>query len=156
MAGRPTKYAEDYPEKLLEMMEKGYLDCQIYAAFDVSKDTFYEWLKAHPEFKEAHQRGLPKCEAMWATKMQTMIDDREDKGFKPLIAVMNNKFGWGKNESSSGNTTNIHINQMAVLNTKDDYCKLLDEVKTQAAELNLIDLVPEQVQLISDQGEERG
>src|SRR5687767_7641453 len=92
------EYVQSHPQRLLELMELGKLDCQIFAEFKISKDTYWRWMKEEPEFKKAHELGKPRCEAWWVTKMVDCWQNGDDKGFKYCIAIMNNKFGWGKDE----------------------------------------------------------
>lgn len=148
MAGRPEKYQQDYPDQLIKMMAEGMLDCEIYAAWDISKNTFYRWKREKPEFEEAFEIGFPKCEAFYAKHARLAMLNGDDKGFKFFIALMNNKFGWEKGSKGDGNTTtnNIQIGNINVLQQKsrDD---LLDYIKTSINKnSDIID-----VQLESDQ-----
>ena len=117
--GRPFTYNKDFhPNDLIELMKKGALDCEIYAEWNISKMSFYRWLNEHEELKEAHEIGLSKCEAWWTKRMRERFEAGDDKGFKYCIAIMNNKFAWEKGSKSDGNTTNININNMNVLENK--------------------------------------
>lgn len=110
------KYKSTYPEELIQMMEQGMLDCEIFAEWSISKDQFYTWRREIEAMEHAFQIGLPKCEAWWTRKMRECFLKGDDKGFKYCIAIMNNKFGWEKGtKSGEGNTTNININNMNVL-----------------------------------------
>ncbi len=118
------------PDQLIEMMSVGKLDVQIYAEWGVSKDTFYTWLNEYKDLKEAHEIGLAKCEAWYASAAQRALEDRDDKGFKYFIAIMNNKFGWEKGPpKSEGTTNNIQIGNVNLLQQKSRV-DLLDYVKT--------------------------
>ena len=112
--GPPFKYKNTYPDELVALMAKGLLDVQVYANWDVSKDTFYRWLNEYPELREAHNVGLAKCEAVYIYKAQDCLDKGDDKGFKYFISLMNNKFHWEKG-SKTDTTTNITIGNMNVL-----------------------------------------
>lgn len=120
MAGRPPIYDKEYhPKDVVARMSKGHLDCQIYAAWGISKKTFYKWQHEHPEFKEAYEIGLPKCEAKWLEKGIDYMENDKDKPFRYWIAVQNNKFGWSQDRKEMTNqTTNIHVNQLNVLQNK--------------------------------------
>jgi hypothetical protein len=126
---RPTVYKDTYPEELVLLMEKGKLDVQIYAKWDVCKDTFYTWLNEKPELKEAHNRGLAKCEAFYITKAQESIEVGDDKGFKYYISLMNNKFGWEKGSKGDATTNNINIGSISVLQHMSRE-NLLEHIKT--------------------------
>lgn len=126
--GRPPMYKDTYPEQLVQLMAEGKLDVQIYAMWDVSKDTFYRWLNEKDELREAHNRGMAKCESYYITKAQEAMDAHDDKGFKYYISLMNNKFGWEKGSKGEGATTNIQIGNINVLQQKSRV-DLLDHVK---------------------------
>lgn len=127
-AGRPSVYQDTYPEELVQLMEMGQLDVQIYAKWNVSRDTFYRWLNEKEELREAHNRGMAKCESFYITKAQQAMEEKDDKGFKYYISLMNNKFGWEKGNKGDGNTTNIQIGNINVLQQKSRV-DLLDHVK---------------------------
>lgn len=116
------EYVQSHPEQLLVLMGEGKLDCQIYAHFKICKDTYYQWINEHPEFRKAHDIGLPQCEAWWIQwGMRGMQGQIKGFNFNSWIAFMNNKFKWAKNalqDGPTGNTTNISINNMNVLNQK--------------------------------------
>ena len=118
--GQPTKYKQDYPEQLITMMEQGMLDCEIYAAWNISKDTFYRWRSEKDDLNAAFEIGYPKCEAFYARHARNAMLAGDDKGFKFFIGIMNNKFGWEKGSNGDGNTTtnNITIGNMNVLQQK--------------------------------------
>lgn len=137
--GAPPKYNSDiHPDELITLMEQGYIDVQVYAKWGITKETFYQWKRTHPEFAEAHAIGLPKCEAVYIRKAQERLDAGDDAGFKYFISIVNNKFGWGKEEGSKGNTYNI--NNLQVINSKEEYLRLVESVREQTQELNLIEL----------------
>lgn len=150
---RPSKYQESYPEELIKLMEQGSLDCEIFAHWGISKDTFYRWLNEYDDLKEAHAQGMAKCEAWWASKMRQSFMERDDKGFKYCIAIMNNKFNWEKGSKvgeGTTNTTNININQMNVLQNKSRN-DLLDYIKTMVnkhSDIIDVKLVEEQPSII--------
>jgi len=147
---RPSLYdPTKHPIELVSMMEQGMLDCEVYASWDISKDTFYAWKREHGDFKEAYDRGLSKCEAYYARRARECWQAGDDKGFKYFISIMNNKFGWGKEESSKGNTYNI--NNMQVINSREEYLRLVETVQEQTKELNLIELKVDDGSVRTDQ-----
>jgi len=131
----------DYCTDLQKKMKEGLLDMEIYAEWGIHEDTFYEWLRSHPEFKEAYKQGLVKCQAWWIKSLRENYIKGNDKGFKYAQMIMKHKFGW-RDDKIQGNVSNTQINiqNMQVISSKDDYTKLLAEVKQQAKELNLIDI----------------
>lgn len=126
-----TKYDKEFhPKNLVELMAQGALDCEIYAEWDICKDTFYTWRNEHEEFQEAFNRGLPKCEAWYTKEMKRCWKEHDDKGFKYCIAIMNNKFGWERGTRSEGTTNNIQIGNVNVLQQLGRE-GLIDDIKRQ-------------------------
>lgn len=58
--GRPTKYREEYCEKLIEHMARGRSIESFAGVVSVCKDTIYEWIKVHPKFSDAFKVGNQK------------------------------------------------------------------------------------------------
>jgi hypothetical protein len=161
--GRPSTYKEgkvlpeplynekSHPEQLLTMMGAGLLDCQIIAALDLKKDTFYRWLREHEDFKDAYERGLPKCEAKYVAKMLESIDQKDDGGFKYYIALMNNKFDWNKDEGKTVNNTQININNSQITSYRDmTPAQLLDHVQEKMIDTKIIDVIPELIEVSNE------
>lgn len=126
---KEPEYETSHPEILVDMMGEGKLDCEIFAEFGVCKDTFYEWLRTHSNFKAAHDIGLPRCEAWWTQRMRECWLRGDEKGFKYCIAIMNNKFGWGKADAQMTGLTQIHIGNVNVLNQRSE-TDLIEQIKT--------------------------
>lgn len=57
--GRPTSYRPEYPAMLIEHFKRGMNFIAFGGAVEppVTTNTLYEWLKRHPEFKEARKAG---------------------------------------------------------------------------------------------------
>lgn len=63
--GRPTKYKEEYCQKLIDHMAEGYSFDSFAGIVDVNIDTLYEWAKVHVEFSDAKSIGTAKSMAWW-------------------------------------------------------------------------------------------
>lgn len=129
--GRPkggSIYDDTYPQKLIDMMSEGMLNCEIFAAWDIHKDTFYQWMYDHPEFKEAYEIGKPKCEAWWVRNGRDGAT-KGGKGFSYWVAIMNNKFGWvpGNKQPDSQTNTTINIGNVNVL---QNTTQLIEDIKS--------------------------
>lgn len=110
-------YANNHPAQLLKLMSEGKLDCEIFSELGIKKDTFYRWRRENEEFMNAFELGLPRCEAWWVSRMRQCWLNGDEKGFKYCIAIMNNKFGWGKDENTKSlvqNTVNIQGNMNVI------------------------------------------
>lgn len=140
MGRRPeVEYRDDYhPDELVKLMSQGMTDVEIFASFDITKQTFYRWLRAHEELQEAHELGLPKCEAWWIREMRNCWLNKDDKGFKYCISIMNNKFGW-KDKADSVSVT-VNNNQLTIENKSSQ--ELVDLITKKISRQNIIDVLP--------------
>lgn len=95
MIGRPTKYDPRYCTQVIRYMAKGYSKDVVAAKLGISRDTLYEWCKAHQEFSDTIKVGEAKSLLFWEkTGIEGMMG--KIKGFRPAvwIFVMKNRFGW--------------------------------------------------------------
>jgi hypothetical protein len=150
---RTSEYKAEYPDILLDCMSKGMLDCEIFATLGVGKTTFYRYLKEYPDFKEAYELGLPRCEAVWARKGIDRFDEGNDKGFKYYVLVMNTKFGYRENQGPSGTTNNTQINiqgNMTVLQGKSNQ-ELLESINSDISFLKEVGVIDAVFKALDDQ-----
>lgn len=141
-------YDPTHPEILFKLMSEGKLDVEIMAEMGLKKDTFYRWIREHEDFKNARDLGMAPCEAWWTRRIRDCWERGDDKGFKYCIAIMNNKFGWGKDENKTvNNTINISGNMNVLQNKSLDELKELIEQDVAYLKLNnvidVIDVTPE-------------
>lgn len=124
-----SKWKDQFPEKLVEYMEDGLLDCQICKKFRISRETFYEWLRTKPTFKIAYEEGLPLAEAKYLEFALKKMEEGDDKGYKYWISIMNNKFrssGWQREAGPQGSITNIQNNiSIASQKTEQELIEIL-------------------------------
>ena len=119
--GRPLEYQEEYVQKVFDLQVRGKLPCQLFAALNTKKSTFYSWLEKYPDFKESYELGRAHCEAYYADTLQAMIEERNDKGVKACMNILYNNFGWGREGQNPGTVNNIQINgNMNLLSTKSN------------------------------------
>lgn len=55
--GRPTKYKSEYIEQAYKLGVLGATIPQMADFFEVNTDTVYEWMKKHPKFADAVNKG---------------------------------------------------------------------------------------------------
>ena len=137
--GRPTGYKEEYPEVLFNLMKEGKKGAHLHSHFGITAKCFWEWRKRYPEFNEAYERGWEECEKYWENIGIQMIQEKDDKAFKPWIAFMNRNFGWNKNATGeAGGNTTINVNNLQINNmqTKDELIKFIE---SELKELNVIE-----------------
>lgn|SRR5574338_233963 len=98
--GRPTKYTSEMPAKLIEAMFEGKSVLRFCRDIRVDKDTFYEWVKVHPEFSAAFRQGKTDCEAFWEDWLVEHLGDKNVNG--SLVRLfMTNRFGWSDKKDIS-------------------------------------------------------
>lgn len=56
-AGRPSKYTDEMPERLLKLMAEGFSPTAAAGALGVCKQTINNWAAEHPEFLAALKEG---------------------------------------------------------------------------------------------------
>lgn len=150
--GRPSEYLETYPAELIEKMGEGKFDYEIYSQWKVSRDTFCRWKREKPELAEAYQIGKSLCLTWWTAKMRERFLEGDDKGYKYCQIIVSTKFA-EFNVNSPQNLNQINIQNLQVINSPEDYQKLLDQVKTKAKDLNLLDILPAEFQEIKEENE---
>jgi hypothetical protein len=57
MAGRPTKYKNEYPDQAYKLCLLGATDKELADFFEVNEDTINEWKKVHEEFSVSIKKG---------------------------------------------------------------------------------------------------
>lgn len=123
-ANDPTykPYDSNYhPQNLIELMSNGLYDCQIEDCWYISHSTFHRWRQENPELQDAYDIGQSKRKAY---KIQTyLIPMMEGKlegkhSFNAVKYVMDAELDYTKPAYGNNGTTNININNMAIINQK--------------------------------------
>lgn len=153
---RPSEYKPEYCHILLDCLSKGMLDCEIYDVLDICKNTFLKWRRENPEFEQAYQKGMPKCEAWWLRKMREKWEAGKDKGFKYCAMIMNSKFNYRENAQSAGTTNNTQINVSGSMNLLDSKSipELIDTIKDNFKDLQQKNAIPSEYVLVLPKSEE--
>lgn len=145
--GRPSKYNDQYPDQLIELMGQGMLNCEICAQWGIHRDTFFQWTRDHEAFKEAYEIGLSRCEAWWVAHGREGAL-KGGKGFSYWVAIMNNKFGWVPGKATSegqGSTTNIQIGNVNVLQNGPQLIESIKSLVLKHKDVIDIELIEEPV-----------
>lgn len=85
MAGRPTKYKDEYCEQVEKLCKLGATDKEIADFFNVNIDTITEWKKVHYEFSVSIKKGKLLADANVAEalyKKATGFENEEVKIFQ--------------------------------------------------------------------------
>lgn len=69
MAGRPSKYKDEYAGQAYKLCLLGATDKEIADFFNVSEQTINSWKKAYPAFLESLKKGKLAADAVVATKL---------------------------------------------------------------------------------------
>lgn len=145
-------YSDGHPSLMLKLFTEGKLNIQVIAALGLKKDTFYRWIREHEDFKTAYEIGRCRAEAFWAQQLQDMTIERNDKGCKACIMILNNNFGWGKDETTrtlTQNTINITGNMNVIQGKSQQELIELIENNTEYLQLNNV-LSPKVIEVLPD------
>ena len=95
MAGRPTKYKEEYCQMLIDHMEKGFSFNSFAGIIRVNTDTLAEWRNKHKSFSDAQKLGRALSSLFWE-KMGMAGAAGRVPGFNAATWIFNmkNRFGW--------------------------------------------------------------
>lgn len=114
-----TTYKSTYPALFLEICESGGSICDFCRKVKVVRSTFYEWVGAHEEFKEAWQLGKEITESILTQKG---LDGMETPGFNSTVwsILMRNKCSYVEHRKVAIDFTGCKTmnEKMAVLNQR--------------------------------------
>lgn len=95
----PTSYKPEYPKLLVELLAKGKTAVAFCAEVMVSKQTFYDWVDTHKEFKSAYELGTALAEQYWIELGEANVDN-PDFNYNAYAFQMGSRFGIGKTRKS--------------------------------------------------------
>ena len=99
--GRPTKYKEEYCNKVIEWMAEGQSKVEVCANIGIYYDTFLSWQEKFPEFLESVKRGEKLCEAWWERLGRQGATCERDINPTTWIFNMKNRFNWSDKVDAS-------------------------------------------------------
>lgn len=107
--GNPTKYRDDMPEKVIELMKQGASKYEVALELDICEDTFYEYKKIHSAFSEAVKKGEWFSRGAWEKEGRLSL---RDKDFNSTLWYMNmkNRHGWS-DKTESKNELNVALQE---------------------------------------------
>lgn len=94
-----SKYHKTRCAELLAWMSEGQSVSYFCAKNSISRQTFVNWLAEYPEFKEAYDVALEKCESYWQTLAdQYLVNYKDSPVLNTTLWSMNmrNRFGWSE------------------------------------------------------------
>lgn len=100
--GRPTKYQKDFhPSDFIAQSKQGKSLAQIALAWEVDRDTIYEWAKKHSEFSDAIKKGRQYAEAWYMNLGQSAMVGQATLNGRPIafqlgvfVWMTKNMFKW--------------------------------------------------------------
>lgn len=111
--GRPSKYTDDMPDRVIELMTEGASLAEVAADLGVDRKTLQRWSEdedGKPEFCRAIKRGVELSQAWWERLGRTELWNSK---FNHGLWYMNmkNRFGWAdKQEHTHSGDFSITFN----------------------------------------------
>lgn len=92
--GQPTKYREEYCEKVIEVMMGGASKGEVCLELECTYQTFLNWQEKFPEFKTAVAKGLNFSKGKWEQMgRRAAFGQVENFNATAYIFNMKNRFG---------------------------------------------------------------
>lgn len=121
--GRPTKYRDWMPERVVELMREGRSKARVCADLGIDSLTMDVWELKHEKFREALRTGHVLAQAWWEDKAQNDLNaDRFHASTWGL--TMANRFGW---RQKTDTTVTATVSACATMSA--------DEIKATIAEI---------------------
>lgn len=97
-AGRPTKYRDDMPDKVIELMSEGASKNEIAGTLGISYETLCEWQKVGgdyyiKEFSDAIKKGEALSLCWWERQGRKQLENKEFS-YTGWYMNMKNRFKW--------------------------------------------------------------
>jgi hypothetical protein len=75
--GRPTKYKEEFCERVIELGKQGYSKAMIAATLDIARETLDEWIDSKPEFSDAMKIAITQSQFWWEKTAQENLKNNQ-------------------------------------------------------------------------------
>jgi len=90
---RPTKYKEEFNNKVVEYMKQGYSIAEVCLELDICKQTFYNWCEENKVFLDSKKKGVDFSEGWWMKQGRENLQNKEFS-FTGWYMNMKNRFKW--------------------------------------------------------------
>lgn len=87
--GRPSKYDPAYCEAIEAHFAEGLSYESFAGVAGVSKQTLYDWEKAHPEFLDAKKDHEAKSQLVWERRLSTLARTGEGNATAIIFGLKN-------------------------------------------------------------------
>ena len=139
----PTKYRPEYCRELIDHMSEGYSFESFTAVASVHKDTLYEWVKVHPEFKEAKDTAFSKNMLFYEkVGCRGMLGEIDGWNVTAWIFNMKNRHGWRDRQPEEVDKT--------IINNNNQVAKLSDDELDQAIEKEIEERVQQKLKAMRE------
>lgn len=128
------KYKSEYCVDLYKKMAAGMSDTEVMAQWEISRGTFYRWVKEKPELKEAHDRGKVAFDAIHEDLGRQGMLKQTDIDYQFWRDLGKYRHGWAEKPSAATTNTQINIDTMNVLNEQTNE-ELMLFIKSKLQEL---------------------
>ena len=107
----PSKYKPEYCQLLIDHMGRGLSFRSFAGTINVGRQTTYDWIQKHPEFKEAKDIGQAKCELFYTRLgLDMTVGELEKCNATTYVWLTKNILKWtDKEQSQSDNQQPINI-----------------------------------------------
>ena len=114
-------------EGLADLYREGQSQTEVLVKLGISRNAYYNACAKSPKFKEAHDEGLLKSEAWWATLGRAGAAGKTKVQPATYIFTMKNRFGWSDKKELTAKVTNIDAMENTTINpemTPEDAAKI--------------------------------
>ncbi len=115
VTGRPTKYSETDILLVTSLGNAGCNKSTFCKVRGISRSTFFEWQKAHPEFKEAVETAMEGHEAYYMDLLRDIAEGEKKGSVAAVKEILDRTHGSVKGQEAA--KTEINIGSMNVLQT---------------------------------------
>lgn len=141
---RPATLYQDWMPEELEKLRHSMTITQVCSKWGMNRDSYYRFIKEHPEFEEAHKMGQVHFQAFVEGRLLQISQDGEvaPGQFKGIAMILNNhaKEEYGQGERAGGTQINIQNNITNINNqTAGELEELLKKKLTYLKNNNVID-----------------
>lgn len=112
--GRPSKYKEEYKQKVVDFMKQGYSIAEICLELDISRTTFYNWCDENKEFLDTKKKGEDFSEGWWMKQGRENLKDK-DFNYTGWYMNMKNRFKWADNSKQDITTNGKDVNSQPTI-----------------------------------------
>lgn len=136
-----SKYTDEMPEKLLELMSDGLSEARICKRLGISVTTLKAWINKHKDFKTAYEIGQAQKEAWWEEMGIAGMTGQIDKfNATVFLGFMNRQYDWNKKNDGK---TEINIGTLNQLNNLTN-AELQQKIESKMKKLKLLTATDEE------------